>query len=416
MAGDFMQQEQREEYIFATYMLDLWRKRLWVIIGTLICMGISAVFVQYIAKEKFRSKAQIMIKEPKRVTDSEPKSLTPVSYEFILLSDDLLLKVRDKFADAVKIDKKFFKFELFKKAFKVESEVIQDTTVKKEFSPVMTICADSGSPENARLLVEIWLDFFLDQYGDILAGQSDFKSRYYAEKKKEITDALSLKEKKFYELRRKLPFKIRQLTAKEIMLAPVSATLDFQDVRRSYYKYRDTNNVEVQMKQPERMTGAKGLEKMLLDIEIELTKVRAEKNESKIASLEAEKKLIETKITQIMGNIDTLQSECSEMEIEFQALARDVSSLRDQYQYVMDLKNQADVEVGGLNYSRKMKTSERTDIIMLGEPTLPEMRIFPKKTSTCLIAGIIGFILSCLALIFDKFIRESRKLVEGTQS
>ncbi len=406
-----MMKETHEEYVFASYILHLWRKRFLIALGTIICMALMAIYVQFVAKERFRSSAQIMIKEPREVTNAERTPLTALSYEFLLSNDDLIRQVMTDYAKAIKKPLTKFRLEQFKKAFEVTTEVEQDTTVRKEYSPIIVLTADADTPQNARLELEIWLRHFMQRYGDILSREADYTSRYYAKKGEELQKTLAEKEKVFLKLRWELPFKIRQLTAKELLLAPARVKLDYRDERRSYYKYRDQESIRISVGEPETLPETKGLEKQLVDTEIDLASAAAQNNTAKVALLLAKKKALTEKIDATKKEIASLQTETALLEKDFQALARDVSALRDQYQYVMDLKNQAEVDAEGFHYANKNNNGERTDIVILAHPSLPDLRIFPKKTTSCLIAGLVGLILSILAVVFDKFIRDSRALV-----
>ena len=412
-----MQREDRESYTFASYVLYLWQKRFIILLGAVLCAGLMAVYVQFVAREKYRSYAQIMIKEPREIMGSEREALTPVSYEFLLLNEDLILQVRDEFAGKFNLSPAALRLEEFQTAFQVESEVVQDTTVKKQYTPVMVMSVDAGTPRHAKGLMEIWLKRFMERYGDIQARQADFTSRYYAEKADELQQTLAAKEERFLALRRQLPFKIRQLTAKEMMLSPAMVRLDYIDERRSYYKFRDDNRIKVSVPEPSVMFQEKGLEIKLVDIEIDLAAAMAENDNDKVLHLQEKKKALEKAIQNTKKQIDSLQRETASMEKEFQSLAREVTSLRDQYQYVMDLKNHTEVEAEGYYYSSKSNQDERSDITILAKPNLPEMRIFPKKTFSCLIAFLVGFVLTSLVVIFDKFMKDSRLLLlEGSKS
>ena len=181
-----MIKEPHEEYVFASYVLYLWRKRFLIVLGAIMCMALMVIYVQFIAKEKFRSSAQIMIKEPSRVTNAERESLTALSYEFLLLNDDLIRQVMTEYAKDIKKTLSEFRLELFKKAFKVITEVEQDTTVRKEYSPIVVLNADADTAQNARLKLEIWLRHFMQRYGDILSREADYTNHYYAKKAKEL--------------------------------------------------------------------------------------------------------------------------------------------------------------------------------------------------------------------------------------
>jgi len=410
-----MKQEDREAFVFASYAIHLWRHRVWIIVGGIVCALLTALFVQFIARERFRAFSQIMIKEQRKITGAERDTLTPVSYEYLLLNQELIRQVRNEYAKEIGMPAHSMILEMFMEAFQVDSDLVQDTTVRKEYSPVMELAVDADSPPHAQMLMQIWLKQFMKRYGDLLARESDYASRFYSGKAGEVQKALKEKEDRFLVLRRELPFKIRELTSKELLVSPAMVELDYQDTRRSYYKYRDENRIEVNMPEPIQQIDMEGLEKKLVDTEIALAEAKATNDTELTVSLEAKRKAISGIIEKTRKEIAALQKESADMEKEFSELAREVTSLRDQYQYVMDLKNQAEVEAEGYHYGDKLDSDERSDIIILAKPSLPEKRVYPKKVFSCLIALLAGLVLTALAILFDKFIRESRTLVEGSK-
>jgi capsular polysaccharide biosynthesis protein len=410
-----MQQEQKESYIFSLYIIYLWKKRFLIVLGTILCMGLTAVYVQFVAKEKFRSFAQIIIKEHPDFLGMERVKITPVTYKDLLLNEDLIRDVRDEYAETCKIYPGALKLEKFKTAFDVEFEIVQDTTIKKDYSPVMRLSTDAGTPQNTKTLGDIWLKHFIRRYGDLLSREPDYAKLYFTDKAQKVQKELEEKESRFLKLRWELPFKIRQLTAKELLISPANVRLDYQDQRRSYYKYREESLVNVQVPEPTVMSVGEGLEDRLVMVEQNLAAAQAAQDNAQAAQLQAQKQVLEKKIEEVKIEIKTIQAETSTMEKEFQSLAREVTGLRDLYQYVIDLKNQAEAEADAIHFGDKDKSLERMDIAILASPSLPEMRVFPKKSFSCLIAGFVGFLLSCFFVVFDKFMQESRSLVEGSE-
>jgi len=379
-------------------------------------MALTAIYVQFIAKERFRSFAHIMLREQLKVTDAEREPLTPVTFKALLLNEDLIRKVRNEYRDKLDLIPTALKLEKFKKSFQVDSEIVQDTTIKMQYSPVMILSTDAGTPENAKLLLEIWLRHFMQRYGDILPREADFYSRYYTEKAEKVQKDLEEKETRFLELKRQIPFKIRQLTTKEWMIFPAPVNFDIRDERRSYYKFRDQNRTEVSVPETANVPEQEGLEQKLMTIDLELAKAEAGNDATRTAQLQAERKALVNKITELTGDIKKLQKEIADMEKEFETLSREVTGSRDLYQYLIDLRNQYEPDSGALHFE-KANLEERADVMILAEPTLADMRFYPKKTVTCLIAGLIGLLLCTIAVVFDKYMLESSTLVkEGEKS
>lgn len=416
-----MNHYEQESNSFGAYVLYIWEKRWWIIAGTIVCMAVTAVYVQFLAHEKFRSFAQVMIKEPLKFLDEEREPMTPVSYEYMLLNDEMILDIRDAFVEETGLRKEGLRLEEFKTAFDIETDVVQDTTLKKEFSPVILLSVDAGKPEHAHLLMKLWLERFMTRYGDLRARHFDYISVYMAEKAEDLTRRLKEKEDEFMNLKWQLPFEIRRLTASELMLAPAPMNWSFDDTRRSYYRFRDESNFDIKMEESLPQSLDKGLERQLIDTEVKLAAAKAAGDTTEASVLEAQRSALQKNIEDKRKEIDTLQKSAAELEKQFEILKREVMTLRDEYQYVVDMKNQADAEASGVRYSMKMAEDsegvvEHSDLVMLAGPSMPELRVFPKKTITCLAAGMAGFLIMILAVALDKFMKDSRERLEKEQA
>lgn len=410
-----MIKDEHESYTFASYVVYLWDKKIWLIIGTLLCASITWIYVKYIAKEQYRSHAQIMIKELKKIMESEYDAITPLTYKDILLNDGLIRQVRDEFCKTVGIATKGLPIEKFRDAFEIKSQVVKDTTIKIEYSPVMNLSVDAGSPEHARILMDVWLKTFMKHYGDILARNARYLSRDYGAMAEKLSKQITEKETELYQLRWEIPFKIRQLTSNEMMLAPAQISWEFRgDQRRSYFKYRDFNEVDIAMQEPPISPAmVNGLKEQLIQTELELATAKAENNAAKIVPLEAKQKTLLEKINQTTAEIVVLQRETAALETKFQTLAREVVALRDQYTYLSDLKNHADVDAHSLEFANNGDGTERSDVVILSPPSLAELKSSPKRVLAALLAAVIGFLLTALALILDKFINDGRAMMHG---
>jgi len=409
-----MIKDEHESYTFASYVVYLWDKRVWLIAGAILCAAITWIYVKYIAKEKYRSYSQIMIKEPKKITDSEIDSITPLTYKDILLNDGLIRQVRDEFCKTVGIATKGLPIEKFREGFEIKSQIVKDTTIKIEYSPVINLSVDADTPERARALMDIWIKTFMKYYGDILARNASYLSRDYGEMANKLSEKIEEKEAALYKLRWEIPFKIRQLASNEMLLAPAQINWEFRgDQRRSYFKYRDSSEVNIAMQEPPLSPAmVNGLKEQLIQTELELAAAKVENNAAKIVPLEAKQKALQEKIAQTTADIAALQRETAALETQFQTLAREVIALRDQYTYLSDLKNHADVDAHSLEFANNGDGMERSDVAIISPPSLAELKSSPKRVLATLLAAVIGSILTALALILDKFICDGRAMMD----
>jgi uncharacterized protein involved in exopolysaccharide biosynthesis len=462
--------ERESEISFASYFLRLWRSRYKIIAGTLIAMAAAAIYVQFIAKEAFTATAQILVKEKPQYTDSERKEIAPPAYKVILMSEDLINQVKERFEAMRNISG--IKLELFRRAFKVETEIVQDTSVKRDYSPVIQLEVQAWSPQDAKDIMDLWTSLFIQNYGNVVQDEALYASQIYEKQIQTIQEKLKTLEAQFTQVRWQLPYKIKELSDRENMLAPATVEYDFRKPVRQYFKLETAQQVDVQVREPQPPQGP-GLKTRLAELEIDVVKREAIKQlldrlldqEKQVVKLEggpdeaaivrlqspkmsqeeiqqllqqkmysetlnplyiglketaatnlkelegsrAERQILVEKIAAAEKEVVQLQEQVAQLDEQYSRLDREVQSLRDEYRLISDIKNHADLEAG-ISGGTPSDESEAGDVRLLARATLPELRTYPKKAVTCLIVGALGFILSCLLVVLHKYLGDAERL------
>lgn len=462
--------ERDSEITFSSYMVRLWRSRYKIIAGTLIAMFAAAVYVQFIAREAYQATAQLLVKQKPRLTDTELEEIQPPSYEAILMSDDLINQVKKDFESMRNISG--IKLEEFRRAFSVKTEIVQDTSVERNYSPVIELAVLANSPRDAKDLMDLWTGLFIQNHGNIIPKEALYASQLHGKQIQAIQEKLKTLEEQYTQVRWQLPYKIKELTDKENMLAPAPVEYDFQKPLHYYYKPGASQQVEIQVREPQ-VTQGPGLKRRLAELEVDITKREAVKQlmdrlldqEKQIVKLEggadeaaivrllstklsqdeirdlleqktysdalnplyvslkemaaanlkelegsrAEHKTLVEKILTTEHEITQLQEEVARLDQEYSRLDREVQTLRDRYRLIAEVKNQADLEAG-LYSGSSSDASEAGDVRILAQAALPDLRIYPKKVATCLIVGALGFLLSCLLVVLRKYLEDAERL------
>ncbi len=462
--------ERESEIAFASYMVRLWRSRYKIIAGTLVAMFAAAIYVQFIAKEVYEATAQVLVKQKPRYTESEREEIDPPAYEVILMSDDLINQVKQRFETMRNISG--IKLEEFRRAFDVETEIVQDTSVRRDYSPVLELLVQAESPQDAKDLMDLWTSLFIQNYGNIIPNEALYASQLCEKQIQTIQEKLKALEEQHTQIRWQLPYKIKELTDRENMLAPAPVEYDFQRPIHYYYKWRTSQQVEIQMREPQLPQGP-GLKTRLTELDVDIAKREAVKQlmdklldeEKQIVKLEgrpdeaaifrllsaklsqdeiqnlleqktysealnplyislkeiaainlkeleasrAERRVLVEKIATTEKEIAQLQEDVARLDQQYSRLDREVQTLRNNYRLVSDVKNQADLEAGIYAGSPSDK-SEAGDVRILAAAALPDMRAYPKKTLTCLIVGVLGFLLSCLLVVLHKYLVDAERL------
>ena len=422
--------ERESEIAFASYMVRLWRSRYKIIAGTLVAMFAAAIYVQFIAKEVYEATAQVLVKQKPRYTESEREEIDPPAYEVILMSDDLINQVKQRFETMRNISG--IKLEEFRRAFDVETEIVQDTSVRRDYSPVLELLVQAESPQDAKDLMDLWTSLFIQNYGNIIPNEALYASQLCEKQIQTIQENLKALEEQHTQIRCQLPYKIKELTDRENMLAPAPVEYDFQRPIHYYYKWRTSQQVEIQMREPQLPQGP-GLKTRLTELSAKLSqdeiqnlleqktysealnplyislKEIAAINLKELEASRAERRVLVEKIATTEKEIAQLQEDVARLDQQYSRLDREVQTLRNNYRLVSDVKNQADLEAGIYAGSPSDK-SEAGDVRILAAAALPDMRAYPKKTLTCLIVGVLGFLLSCLLVVLHKYLVDAERL------
>jgi len=441
-----------------------------ILAGTLVAIFAAAIYVQFIAKESYEARAQVLVKQKPSYTESEREEMKPPTYEVILLSDDLINQVKYGFEAMRNISG--IKLEEFRRAFSVETEIVQDTAVKRDYSPVLELSMQAESPQDAKDLMDLWTGLFIENYGNVIPNEALYASQVCEKQIETIEEKLKGLEEQHTQVRWQLPYKIKELTDKENMLSPAPVEYDFQKPIHYYYKWRTSQQVEIQVRAPQLPQGP-GLKTRLTELDVDIAKREAVKQlmdklldeEKQIVKLEGRPdeaaifRLLSTKLSQeeiqnlleqktysevlnplyislkeiaainlkeleasraehrvLVGKIATtekeiaqLQEDVARLDQQYSRLDREVQTLRDQYRLISDVKNQADLEAG-IYAGSPSDASEAGDVRILAAAALPDMRTYPKKTLTCLIVGVLGFLLSCLLVVLHKYLEDAERL------
>ena len=462
--------ERESEITFASYMVRLWRSRYKIIAGTLVAMFAAAIYVQFIAREVYEATAQVLVKQKPSYTDSEREEIEPPTYEVILLSDDLIKQVKDGFEAMRNISG--IRLEEFRRGFSVETEMVQDTSVKRDYSPVLELAVLAESRQDAKDIMDLWTALFIQNRGNIIPNEALYASQLCEKTIQTIQEKLKALEEQHTQVRWQLPYKIKELTDKENMLAPAPVEYDFQKPVHDYYKWRTSQQVEIQMRESQLPQGP-GLKTRLAELDVDIAKREAVKQlidklldeEKQIVKLEGRPdeaaifRLLSTKLSQdeiqklleqktysevlnplyislkeiaainlkeleasraerhvLVEQIATTEKEIAQLQKDvalldqqYSKLDREVQTLRDNYRLVSDVKNQADLEAG-IYAGSPSDASEAGDVRILAAAALPDMRAYPKKTLTCLIVGVLGFLLCCLLVVLHKYLEDAERL------
>ncbi len=398
-----------EKDFLAVYVVEIWKKRLLILLSGIACAVLMIIFCKFIAKESFQATAQVYIRQKPNYTNAEREQVNPITYEDLLKSPALINDVREQYCKATK--KTAPMLELFIKEFKVKTTMVEDTTVRKKVSPVIVLSVSGDKRENAKLLMELWTTLFIKHYGDIVAKDALYVAEYFEIKIKEVEEKLQKKQTEFFDLKWQLPLKVKQLADAEDQLAPGRA---FYPITKSDpkilgpYNYQDVN---VQVQPPSSFeqvssVAKTGLREQLRQHEIKIQSAKA-KGEN-IKNYMAEKDSLESAIKDAEEEVKNLQKEVSQLEQKYNTIGREIEILEQQFKLASAMYSQTGLEAGALKKDNK-STLEGSDAIVISPAVMPDKRVFPRFTLFTLASFVLGMMLCAVLLIIRKYIEDAEK-------
>jgi uncharacterized protein involved in exopolysaccharide biosynthesis len=159
------------------YLTVLIRSKALIIIGTLICLIVTA-FASLFLPNVYEASAILLVAPPKLKTEFRPPVLNVQTYKQLLMNRDiiakLLDKIRNEFPDEfqnVMTEDLFISLEV---EIQKEGKAIGGADI---YSPLLILKAQNKNREIAKRTVDIWMDLFTDLAKKLLSTQTEDMER-----------------------------------------------------------------------------------------------------------------------------------------------------------------------------------------------------------------------------------------------
>jgi len=167
------------------YVLHLWRRRFWILGLTAAAFILCYLGIRAFMANQFEARALVMVRQQPRITNIETDrpGIHPPSFRSLFTSDEVIEYVRRQYNDMVangilteadghhKIETPIEKLRGW---FLAQSGTTVDTTISTEFSPVIELRTKGTSQGQAKSLMEIWISRCLEKYGNLLNEEARF--------------------------------------------------------------------------------------------------------------------------------------------------------------------------------------------------------------------------------------------------
>jgi uncharacterized protein involved in exopolysaccharide biosynthesis len=385
-------------------LLYLWQRRVWILVPALVVLALTYLAMRFVSQE-YKATGAIYVN--RLMTGQErDETLSPATVAQLLESNMLLMKVRDEFMQAFHIER-MVEFEKFAKRFKVKTDVLQDTTVRKDVSPVIELEVQSDGTSETRFLMESWIRNFVKMYGNVAADEAVQKRDDLARHDYWLNKEIQKAETERATLRAKLALQEKLLAQNLDILAPVEPSQRGAQVQRRPVSDLDNRSIGDSTVQVSVNAGSKGpgLLSRLADVRVQLLSSAGSNGTSSPAQLKAEEAAIATVIRDTETSISELQASMPEMQAEVARLDREIEYKRGLQDRLHVSMNRFDVAAKLFTQANRDGMPAGGDLRAISMPVQPELRVWPKRTFVAAGAAVAAMLLIVVALLLHRYLQ-----------
>ncbi len=365
------------------YIALIWTRK-WLIIAVAIFAGVATYIALLFVPETYRVKSEIYVN--RLPTTANEETASPDTVTSLLKSQSVIEEVRNDYVEAFDVQTAP-PVEKFAKQFDVESYILQDTTVRKQFSPVLTLQVESSGAEETRFIMQRWIENFIEQYGNYTTKEALVKRDAYSNEIQRVEDEIVRVERERAKYDSQLPYLKKMLAEKLELLTP--SRLSFQD------RDVDTIKLDFQIQNPRMRPG---LLERYAELKLQMNSGSAP------TTAAAELKAMETAIADANTSIAGAEKDLAEIRYHQLRTIRELELLTGTQKAINDTL--ARFTVASAVYTTATEDGLPTggDIRAMATPVMPETRVWPKRTLSAGIAAIVAAILTIFALIARNFL------------
>ncbi|MCX7718844.1 MAG: hypothetical protein N2111_10655 [Candidatus Sumerlaeaceae bacterium] len=395
-----------ERDVLAPHILYFWSHR-WGLVGFALACALAAYGAMWVWPEEFETRAQLFV-NPLRVVGAAASAETVAG---LIKNDELLSKVREEYAR--RFGGKPPVFEKFKKQFSTKTDILQDTAMRREVSPVISLSVRAQGREQARFLLDAWTRLAVAEYGNFSVANVRQKYDAAAERRTALEAELRAAEQEQSRLAVQLAYKEKVLAETMDILAPSQIRHSaLQERRIASTVDSGGNNFQVSVEPFVNVPSQRlGLLARLADRRMELALARTAGGDAAttaVARLEAEVAALSTVIADTEASVTALQAEVAALAEEHARAVRTVDSKRATLLEFNHFMDKVFTEVSMFIDPAATQGRTGSDISILSGAVTPEKRVWPKRTLVGGAAGVLAFLLGVIMLATRRYLQMAR--------
>lgn len=386
---------------FSAAMLILWTKKWSIVAVAVVTALLSYGALRLFFREEFKASGQIYSTRFNASDDAR----YPDTVSQIATSSHLLDKVRIAYKDHFKLSRAPA-IEDFVKQFKVKTEVIQDTAVKKEFSPVIELNVQSAGREETRFLMETWLRVLVEDQGNYATEEA--KIRWGAAK--QTIDAIAIvagaAEKRQADAAAEMVWLEKQLAEQMNRLAPgelIRPLLPKTQSVNDAASIAGSNSISFNVDHTVQNNNANGTPGLLARLEDAKLALALAQDEGDTVSVKKKQKLVEL----LSADISQTSQSIAELQLRVADSARRVSTSTREVEEARGRMREAHLfadRIEAIGSTHFLGTGAdglpvAGDIRAIAGPVVPDLRAWPKRTVLSVGVGVACGAFYCLWLL-----------------
>jgi uncharacterized protein involved in exopolysaccharide biosynthesis len=383
-------------------LLHVWRRKWWIVGPAFAVLLLTYVGMVFWPSE-FKASAEIYVNRLIVAQVDEVRSPTTVAS--LLESSHLLRKVRDEY------QARFGQapvFEKFVKQFKTKTQVVQDTTVKKDVSPVVSLTVQTVGAEQARFLIESWTRLAVKEFGNYASAEAREKVAALTKEDERLENELKTAEGLRAKYAAELPLHAKMLAEKLDLLTPSELP---EPVRASMGSLEgQASSFQVVMDQAlAKPVRGPGLVARLSEAQlaVERAKIGArDGGTSPVLELEHEVQVVSSSIARTRADIESIQGTVADLRQKLDSVTREVQVKTQMQQQLHKYMDHLNAVAAAYREWDGQGLPSAGDLRVLSQPVLPELRAWPKRTLVAGIAAVTAFMICLAGVLVSLYLRE----------
>lgn len=362
---------------FVDFARHLWKRRYVLLLVPPAIVILAYLFIRTFGGETFEANAVLMVRTPPTEILPTQKALaveTPV-YEDILASDEIIRQVIDEAREKYPNDISATQFERIRRRFKVEVIATVDTTIRTEYSPVISMSVRGSTRELAYFLADRWVELAVERFGKLRLHDAKTARDAYQEE---------------YD-----------------RLAEISGTLQEREVNLEGEGRQLSNRIDVltrALTQPPAQGRQTGLLEAMLEAELALERAEDLGGED-TGELEQIARQASAAVDRVENELKNLREKKGAVDSALENVRKDLVSARERMAETRVILTRVASDSVALRDPRFPEM--QGDFLVLSRPVMPEFRVAPARTVLAILIGFASGFVLLFVILGEWFIKRA---------